>query len=58
MALKYISNILSAAGNDNTNASPNNIILTTNDAKFYVSVVRDNHKLSKPLTKGFERSVY
>ena len=36
--------VLSAAGNDNTNADPNNIIFT--------------QKLSKLLSKRFERSVY
>ena len=54
--------VLSAAGNDNTNANPENIILTIKDAKLYVSVVtlsaRNNQKLSKVLSKGFERSVY
>ena len=55
---------MSAAGNDNSideniNA---NIIFTIKDTKLYVPVVtlsaRDNRKLSKILSKGFERSVY
>ena len=31
--------VLSAAGNDNTNADPNNIIFTIKDAKLYVPAV-------------------
>ena len=31
--------ILSATGNDNTNANPNNIIFTSKDTKLYVPVV-------------------
>ena len=57
--------ILSAAGNDNDidgNTNVNNIIFTMKDTKLYVAVVtlsvRDNKKLSKLLSKGFERSVY
>ena len=54
--------VLSATGNDNTNANPNNIIFTIKDTKLYVLVVtlsaRDNQKLLKLLSKGFERSVY
>ena len=49
-------------GADNTNANPNNIIFTIKDTKLYVPVVnlsaRDNQKLTKLLSKGFERSVY
>ena len=45
--------------NDNTNA--NDIIFTIKDTKLYVPVVtlsaRENQKLSKPLRKGFEKSV-
>ena len=58
---------MSAAGNDNVNdnvnddANSNNIIFTIKDTKLYVPVVilstRDNQKLSKLLSKGFERSV-
>ena len=54
--------VLSGAGGDNANASSNNIIFTIKDTKLYVSVVtlsgKDNQKLSKLLSKGFERSVY
>ena len=50
------------AGNDNTNANPNNIIFTTKDTKLYVSAVtlsaRGNQKLPKFLSTGFEKSVY
>ena len=53
---------LSTAGNDNTNANPNNIIFTMKDTKLYFPVVtlsaRDKPKLSKLLAKEFERSVY
>ena len=54
---------LSAAGNENLNDSnnANNIIFTIKDTKLYVPVVTlsvtDNQKLSKILSKGFERSV-
>ena len=54
--------VLSAVDNDNTNTNPNNIIFTIKDTKLYVPAVtlsaRDNQKLSKVLSKGFERSVY
>ena len=57
--------VLSAAGIDNVindNINVNNIIFTIKDTKLYVPVVtlsaRDNQKLSKLLSKGFERSVY
>ena len=47
---------------DNTNANSNNTILTIKDTKLYIHVVmlsaRANQKLSKLLSKGFERSVY
>ena len=53
---------MSATGNDNTNANPNNIIFTIKNTKLYVPVVtlsgRDNQKILKVLSKGFERSVY
>ena len=52
---------MSAAGNDNVNDNDNNIIFTIKETKLYVAVVtllvRDNKKLSKRLSKGFERSV-
>ena len=54
--------ILSTAGADNTNSNPNNIIFTIIDTKLYVPAVslsaKDNKKLSKLRSKGFERSVY
>ena len=54
--------VFSGAGADDTNANDNNIIFTIKDTKFYFPVVtfsaRDNQKLSKLLSKGFERSVY
>ena len=55
--------ILSPAGTENVNnIDSNNIIFTTKDTKLYVSVItlsaRDNQKLSKILSKGFEKSVY
>ena len=57
--------VLSAAGNDTeiTNANnANGIIFTIKDTKLYVPVVtssaKDIKKLSKLLSRGFERSVY
>ena len=48
--------------NDNDNAESNNIIFTIKDTKLYALVVtlsaKDNQKLSKPLSKGFEILVY
>ena len=53
---------MSAAGNDNANGNDDNIIFTIKDTKLYVPAVtlslRDNQKLTKLLSKGFERSVY
>ena len=55
---------LSATRNDNVNDNnkANNIIFTNKDTKLYLSVVilsaKDNQKLSKLLSKGFERSVH
>ena len=52
--------ILSVAGNENN--INENIIFTIKETKLYIPVVtlsaRDNSKLSKALSKGFERSVY
>ena len=69
--LKYLSNFwrclkmpicFSAAGDDNENSNLNNIFYTIKYTNLYVPVVtlsaRDNQKLSKLLSKGFERSVY
>ena len=57
--------VLSVAGNENNineDANANNIIFTIKDIKLYVPVVtlcaKNNKKLSKLLSKGFERSVY
>ena len=54
--------VLSAVGADNNNANSNNIIFTIKDKKLYVPVVtlstKDNQKLSKLISIGFERSVY
>ena len=57
--------VLSVAGNENNlnkNANANNIIFIIKDTKLYVPVVtlsaKDNQKLSKLLSKRFERSVY
>ena len=51
-----------AAGNDNENDRDDKIIFTIKDTKLYVSDVtlsaKDNQKLSKLLSKGFERSAY
>ena len=63
LKLKLTNNcVLSAAGADNGNANSNNFIFTIKNTKLYVHVVtwsaRENQKLSKPLSKGFERSVY
>ena len=53
---------MSAAGNDDTKSNPDNIIFTIKDTKLYFPVVtlsvKDNEKLSKLLSKGFERSLY
>ena len=50
------------AGTDNTDANVENIIFTINNTKSNVPVVtllaKDNQKLSKLLSKGFERLVY
>ena len=60
-SIKYC--VYSAAGNDNVNDNNgNNTIFTIKDIKLYVPEVtlstRDNQKLSKLLSKRFERSVY
>ena len=51
-----------AASADNVNANSNSIIFIIKNTKVYVPVVtlsaRDNKKLSKILSKGFERPVY
>ena len=56
--------VLSVAGTDNANGNnnENNIIFTIKNTILYVPVItlsaRDNQKLSKLLSKEFERSVY
>ena len=54
--------VLAAAGDENDNANFNNINFTFKDTKLYVPVVtlsaKENEKLSKLFSKGFERSVY
>ena len=54
--------VLSAAGADNDNANSNNIILTIKDTRLFVPVVtllaKDNQKLWKLLSEGFEISIY
>ena len=56
--------VLSVAGADNANGNnnDNNVIFIIKGTKLYVPVVtlsaRDNQKLSKLLSKRFERSVY
>ena len=54
--------VFSADGADNNNANSNNIIFTIKGKKLYVPVVnistKDNQKLSKLISIGFERSVY
>ena len=53
---------MSAAGEDKSNANPNNIVLTVKGTKLYVPLVslagKDNQKPSKLLSKGFERSIH
>ena len=53
--------VLSTGRVDNTEANPNSIFVTIKDIKLYIPVInlsaRDNHKPSKILSKGFERSV-
>ena len=53
---------MSAADADNASTNSNNIIFIIKDTKLYVTVLtlsaKDNQKLSKLLSKGFERSVY
>ena len=50
--------VLSVAGTDNVNGN-NDTIFTIKDTKLYVPVVtlseRDNQKISKRLSKGFEK---
>ena len=62
--LKWTNSCVLSAAVDNVNGNDgdNNIILTIKDTKLYVPVisllVKYNKKLSKLLSKGFEKSVY
>ena len=54
---------MSAAGADNVNADANNLIFTIKEAilcsyRHFILSAKENQKLSKLLSKGFERSVY
>ena len=53
---------LATACNDNTDSNPDNIIFTIKKLKIYVPLVtlsaQENQKLSKILSRGFEKSVY
>ena len=53
---------MSAAGNDKANSNDDNIVFTIKETKLYAPVLtlstKDNQKLTKLLSKGFERSVY
>ena len=57
-----IAVFLSANSNDHTVADPKNIIFAIKNKKVYVPAAtlsaKDNKKLTKLLSKGFERSVY
>ena len=48
--------------NNNNNNNANNVIFIIKDTKLYVAIVtlsaRENKKLSKLVSKGFERPVY
>ena len=54
--------VLAASAVDNVNANDNKFFFTIKDTKLYVPVVtlsaKDSQKLSEPLSKGFERSLY
>ena len=63
LKLKWINHcVLSANSNKNSDADPNSVIFAIKDRKLYTSVLtlseKDNQKLSKFLSKRFERSVY
>ena len=54
--------VLPVLGNDNTNANDNNVIFTIKATKLYVPVitllVKNNQKISKRLSNGFERLLF
>ena len=54
--------VLAFAGVENDSANSNNIIFPGIERRLYVPAVtlptKENQKLSKPLSKGFESSVY
>ena len=60
--LCFFAAVLFATGADNNDTNSNNVFITTEDTRLYVPVLtllaRGNQKLSKLLSKGFERSVY
>ena len=63
LKLKWTNHcVLFANGNDNDDANSNNLISTIKDTKLYIPVVtlstKNNRKLSKHISKGFERSLY
>ena len=64
LKIRWMKNcVLVAACVGNDSVDPNNTFLTIKDAKLYFPVVtltaaKDDQKLSKPISKGFERSVY
>ena len=54
--------MLFVLGTENIDANSNNAVFTTKDTKLYVPVVtllaKDNQKVSKLLSREFERSLY
>ena len=54
--------VLTVLGNENTNANSDSTIFLNKGTKLYVLVValsaKDNEKLSKIYSKGFERTVH
>ena len=63
LKLRWIKHcVLTSAGVQNDNGDSNNIVFTIKYTKLYVPIVtlsaKDNPKLSKLFSKGFERSVY
>ena len=56
------NNVTDNNNNNNNNNNANNVIFIIKDTKLYVAIVtlsaRENKKLSKLVSKGFERPVY